>query len=74
MRPGPSNDSERLVFRQLYETLVRVDCKGRVVPGLAASWRLSIDGQTWIVTLRAECALFRWHTGDGRRGAGVVEP
>ena len=50
--PRPTNDSERLVFRQLYETLVRVDCKGRVIAGLAASWRLSIDGRTWIVTLR----------------------
>src|SRR5262245_55970940 len=50
--PRPSNDSERLVFRQLYETLVRVDCDGRVVPALAASWRLSVDGRTWIVTLR----------------------
>jgi len=49
--PRPSNDSERLVFRQLYETLVRIDCMGRVVPGLASSWRRSIDGQTWIVTL-----------------------
>ena len=27
--PHPSNDSERLVFRQLYETLVRVDCQDR---------------------------------------------
>jgi hypothetical protein len=52
--PRPSNASERLVFRQLYETLVRVDCKGRVVPGLAASWRRSIDGRTWIVTLRPD--------------------
>ena len=50
--PRPSNDSERLLFRQLYETLVRVDCEGRVVPALASSWRLSIDGRTWIVTLR----------------------
>ena len=25
--PHPSNESERLVFRQLYETLVTVDCK-----------------------------------------------
>jgi hypothetical protein len=50
--PRPSNDSERLLFRQLYETLVRVDCEGRVVPALAASWRRSIDGRTWIVTLR----------------------
>ncbi len=51
--PYPSNESERLLFRQLYETLVRVDCNGRAVPGLASSWRLSIDGRTWIAALRA---------------------
>src|SRR5262245_41877612 len=28
--PYPSNDSERMLFRQLYETLVRVDCEGRL--------------------------------------------
>jgi extracellular solute-binding protein (family 5) len=50
--PRPSNESERLVFRQLYETLVRVDCMGRLVPGLAASWQLDGDGRTWIATLR----------------------
>jgi hypothetical protein len=50
--PHPSNDSERLLFRQLYETLLRVDCHGRAVPGLAASWRLDADGRAWIVTLR----------------------
>src|SRR5262245_19736388 len=26
--PRPSNDGERLLFRQIYETLVRVDCEG----------------------------------------------
>lgn len=52
--PRPSNQSERLVFRQLYETLLRVDCTGRVLPGLAGSWRLDADGVTWIVTLRAD--------------------
>jgi hypothetical protein len=50
--PHPSNESERLLFRQLYETLVRVDCSGRIAPALAASWRLDADGRTWIVTLR----------------------
>src|SRR5689334_20798690 len=50
--PYPLNDSERLVFRQLYETLVRTDCHGRATPGLAASWQLDPDGRTWIVTLR----------------------
>jgi ABC-type transport system substrate-binding protein len=50
--PYPSNESERLLFRQLYETLVRVDCHGRVRPGLAESWRLDANGRTWTVTLR----------------------
>src|SRR5262245_30841033 len=58
--PHPSNDSERLVFRQLYETLVSVDCMGRARPGLASSWRLDgnsnggSDGRMWIVTLRPD--------------------
>jgi hypothetical protein len=55
--PRASNESERLLFRQLYETLIRIDCLGRVAPGLASSWRLDADGRTWIVTLRDD-ALF----------------
>lgn len=50
--PRPANESERLLFRQLYETLVTVDCLGRVRPALATSWRLDADGRTWMVTLR----------------------
>jgi hypothetical protein len=50
--PRPSNESERVLFRQLYETLVRVDCHGHVGPALAASWRLDADGRTWMITLR----------------------
>ncbi len=50
--PHPANESEMLLFRQLYETLVRVDCEGQVRPALAASWRLDADQRTWIVTLR----------------------
>jgi hypothetical protein len=52
--PRPSNDGERLVFRQVYETLVRVDCHGHVRPGLAANWRLDADGRTWLLTLRED--------------------
>jgi hypothetical protein len=50
--PRPTNPSERLLFRQLYETLIRVDCSGRPRPGLAASWRRDSDDKAWIVTLR----------------------
>lgn len=51
--PRPTNPSERLLFSHLYETLVRVDCMGRVRPALASSWRLDEkSGFLWIVTLR----------------------
>ena len=52
--PRPTNESDQLVFRQIYETLVRVDCREHVGPGLAAAWRRSVDGRTWIVTLRPD--------------------
>lgn len=51
--PRPTNEAERLLFRQLYETLVRVDCMGRVRPGLASSWQLSPEGD-WLLTLRED--------------------
>ena len=51
--PRPTNASERLLFSQVYETLVRIDCMGRVRPGLASSWQLDErSGFLWIVTLR----------------------
>lgn len=49
--PVPQNDSERLLFRQVYDTLVRVDCESRVQPALAAAWQQDAAG-AWIVTLR----------------------
>ena len=68
--PHPTNDSERLLFRQAYETLVRVDCEQRLRPGLAASWQLDTSGRSWIVTLR-EGASFS--DGSPVTAADVVE-
>ena len=59
--PRPANDGEHLLFRQLYETLIRVDCHGRAIPGLAASWQLDADGLTWMLTLREGA---RFDNGD----------
>jgi hypothetical protein len=51
--PWPQNDGERLVFRHLYETLLRVDCRGSVYPGLAESWSPGgRDDRVWRFTLR----------------------
>jgi len=49
--PLPRNDAERLVFGQLYESLIRVDCQGRALPGLAAAWEQA-PGDRWAFTLR----------------------
>jgi len=38
--------------RQLYETLIRVDCAGRPRPGLAQSWTSPDGGRTWGFVLR----------------------
>jgi len=48
---NPTNDSERLFFRQGTPTLVRLDCLGNVHPSLAESWQKSADGQEWTFTL-----------------------
>ncbi|MFH1841587.1 MAG: ABC transporter substrate-binding protein [bacterium] len=50
--PVPYNDSERMVFRNFYETLVEVDCAGEIHPGLAIRWESREDHRTWIFTLR----------------------
>jgi len=53
--PVPHNEAERLVFSQLYETLVRLDCAGRVLPGLAQSWE---TGDRWTFTLREDARFW----------------
>jgi hypothetical protein len=50
--PVPTNDSERLLFRQLYRNLVRIDCQGRVRPDLAEAWSFDSAARSWTFTLR----------------------
>lgn len=56
--PRPASAGERLVFRQLYETLIRADCSGRALPGLAASWSAAEGGRVWTFTLRDDAAFW----------------
>ncbi len=60
--PVPHNCAERVVFAQLYETLVNVTCDGVAVAGLAENWTCTADSTTWVFTIR-ESARF-W---DGTR-------
>ncbi|HET7598962.1 MAG TPA: ABC transporter substrate-binding protein [Gemmatimonadales bacterium] len=77
--PAPTNRSERLVFAQLYEPLLRRDCTGALRPALAAEWSAEDSGRTWVLRLREGA---RW-TDDGvpvtaadvvasLRGRGIV--
>jgi hypothetical protein len=60
--PVPRGDAERLVFRQLYETLITIGCDGSVRSGLAARWSIEDDGRTFRFRLRDD-AVF----ADGSR-------
>ncbi len=59
--PEPVNESERTVFRNLYETLVMVACDGEARPGLAESWSAADGGRRWTFTLRDDARFW-----DGR--------
>ena len=50
--PVPSNESERVLFRALYETPVDVRCDGVVVPSLAESWTGPDSAGVWTIVLR----------------------
>ena len=61
--PVATTAAERIAFRHLYETLLRVDCTGALRPGLAESWTSEEGGRAWRFTLR-EGAAFWDGTGD----------
>jgi len=67
--PFPANDAEALVFAQLYEALVRLDCNGRPRPALADSWRRSAGGRIWDFRLRRHA---RFWDGSPAEAADVV--
>jgi hypothetical protein len=49
--PVPENDAERVVFRQRYESPIRLDCEGGIHPGLAISWTRDSTGRAWTLVL-----------------------
>ncbi len=55
--PVAHEDAERLVFANLYETLLRVTCEGRLAAGLAESWEALGDGR-WRLRLRQDARLW----------------
>ena len=50
--PFPGNDSEALLYRQLYEGLTLLGCDGTPLPALAESWSSDRGGSRWRFRLR----------------------
>ncbi len=55
--PVPRNAAERFAYAQVFETLVRVDCEGRIEPGLAERWEGDRAARTWTFFLRPDAAF-----------------
>ena len=81
---NPTNDSERLVFGELFETLIRLDCRDLVRPGLALSWSPDSSRRRWTFTLRKnqvqsaspapiEALLSTWRSRPGILQANGIE-
>jgi hypothetical protein len=55
---APADQAERTLVANLYDTLVRIDCVGEPVPGLAGSWRSEQGGARWVFTLRPDARFW----------------
>ena len=66
--PLGDTESERLLFTQLYEPLVRRDCAGTVIPGLADRWVPAADS-AWRFRLRDEA---RFSDGTAATASAVA--
>ena len=54
---------EANIMRDLFEGLVSYDSQARIIPGVAESWTISVDGKTYTYTftLRSDA---KWSNGD----------
>jgi peptide/nickel transport system substrate-binding protein len=52
----------------VYDSLVKTDNEGKLIPGLATSWKASDDGKTITFQLRQDV---KWHNGDPFTSADV---
>ncbi len=68
--PLPRNDSERLLFGHLYETLFTIDCEGKVHPGIAVEWYPGDGGKRWTFCLRQDA---RFWDGSPVRSDDIVK-
>ncbi|MBI2323835.1 MAG: peptide ABC transporter substrate-binding protein [Chloroflexi bacterium] len=52
---------DRNLMYQMYDSLVRIDAKGQIIPWLAEKWTVSDDGKTYTFSLRKDV---KFHDGS----------
>ena len=67
---APVTDSELLLYRMTFDTPLRLDCRGRVLPGLAEAWDKDATGRTWTLTLKDD--VRRYHPDSSMTAHDVV--
>src|ERR1700674_3137925 len=64
----PQSDSASVAAANEYDTLIRLDCVGRPIPGLASSWTHDSSGLVWAFVLPdsslAEALVTAWNASD----------
>ncbi len=80
---------DRNIHYQIFDSLVSVDQNGKLIPGLAESWKVSDDGKTVTLTLRKDVKyqdgstfdaasvkwnLDRYRTTQGSQRSGELAP
>ena len=53
----PQEDSASVASANEYDTLIRLDCEGRPIPGLASSWTHNTDGTAWTFVFPDSAAI-----------------
>lgn len=69
----PTNDSERLLFRNLFPSLVRQNCQGELHPGVLQSWTAESSG-VWTFTLKDQARFGAGLPLSAVHVAGTLSP
>jgi hypothetical protein len=69
----PVTDGERLLFRNLFDNLVRLDCEGRPRPGLAESWAVDHKLNAWELTLRPGASVPVGRRAEAGHAASIFQ-
>ncbi len=67
--PYPENESEEMIYSQLYQPLIQLDCNGSAYAGAALNWETDSNGRRWEFYLGSE---MKWSDGSPVLGDEIV--